>query len=110
MTEEIKSYRVAMAYMEGWYTVDDLREAIRRIEGMNEANRKRLEDACPEAKAEPQQAEQAQEALSAAYITGVMQERERLIRMLATTEFTSLEHMPHEAATIMRAGYPRMHN
>jgi len=102
MTEEIKSYRVAMAYMEGWYTVDDLREAIRRIEGMNEANR--------EAKAEPQKAEQAQDALGAAYITGVMQERERLIRMLATTEFTSLEHMPHEAATIMRAGYPRMHN
>lgn len=110
MTEEIKSYRVAMAYMEGWYTMDDLREAIKRLEGMNEINRERLEKVHPEAKAEPQKAEQAQDALGAAYITGVMQERERLIQMLASTEFSSLESMPHEAATIMRAGYPGLHS
>jgi len=104
---EDRTYRVAMAYMEGWYTMDDLRGAIQKLERMNEVNRQQLEDT---AKPEPQKAQQAQEALGAAYITGVMQERERLIQLLATTEFTSLEHMPHEAAAMIRAGYPQIHS
>ena len=33
----------------------------------------------------------------------VNRERERIIALLATTEFTSLDHMPHEAATLIRA-------
>jgi MoaA/NifB/PqqE/SkfB family radical SAM enzyme len=31
------------------------------------------------------------------------EERERIIRFLAESEFTSLDHMPHEAATLLRA-------
>ena len=36
-------------------------------------------------------------------IDAVTQERERIIALLASTEFTSLDHMPHEAATLIRA-------
>ncbi len=37
-----------------------------------------------------------------AYTKGQRDERESIIELLATTEFTSLEHMPSEAELIIR--------
>ena len=45
----------------------------------------------------------AVDVIRAALETAVNSERERIIGILSRTEFTSLDHMPHEAATIIRA-------
>ena len=38
----------------------------------------------------------------------INQERERIIAYLSRTEFTSLDHMPHEAAINIRADHNRL--
>jgi len=43
------------------------------------------------------------DVIRAALETAVNSERERIIGILSRTEFTSLDHMPHEAATIIRS-------
>lgn len=37
-----------------------------------------------------------------AYLKGQRDERESIIELLSTTEFTSLDHMPSEAALLIR--------